>query len=110
MSAALAVTGDTFETEVIKSEMPVLVDFWATWCPPCRLIAPTVDAVAQDFAGKAKVLKVDTDAEQELSEKYNITSIPTLLFFKDGKVAETLMGGNVAKKTIADTLERLIGS
>ena len=109
MSKAAAVTKADFDKEVIQSDVPVLVDFWAVWCGPCRMIAPHVDAVAEEFAGKAKVYKVDTDAESEIAGQYNIMSIPTLLFFKDGKVADQLVGA-VPKSEIANRLNRLVSN
>ncbi len=109
MSKAAAVTTADFEKEVIESDVPVLVDFWAVWCGPCRMIAPHVDAVAEEFAGKAKVFKVDTDAESDIAGRYNIMSIPTLLFFKDGKVADQLVGA-VPKSEIANRLNKLVSN
>jgi thioredoxin 1 len=106
MSNASAVTGSNFEQEVLKSTVPVVVDFWAVWCNPCKMIAPTLDAVAADFAGRAKVLKVNVDEEQDIAQKYNIRSIPTLLFFKDGKVTDQIVGVQ-SKQVIADKLQKL---
>lgn len=107
MSAAAAVTTADFEKEVLQSDVPVLVDFWAVWCGPCRMIAPHVDAVAEEFAGKAKVFKVDTDTDPDIGTKYGIMSIPTLLFFKNGQVADQVIGA-VPKKEIAERLNKLI--
>ena|ERR1051326_1407619 len=109
MSAAVAVTAADWDKEVLQSDVPVLVDFWAVWCGPCRMIAPHVDAVAEEFAGKAKVFKVDTDTEQDLGTKYGIMSIPALLFFKNGQVADQLVGA-VPKSEIARRLNNLIDS
>lgn len=109
MSKAAAVTTADFEKEVLQSDVPVLVDFWAVWCGPCRMIAPHVDAVAEEFAGKAKVFKVDTDAEQKIATDYNVMSIPTLIFFKDGKVADQLIGA-VPKSEIANRLNKLVSN
>lgn len=91
---ALQITGNNFEAEVLQSPVPVLVDFWATWCGPCRMVSPIVDQIAEETAGSAKVCKVDVDADanQELVSRFNIRSIPTLLFFKNGKLADTLVG------------------
>ena len=91
---ALQITGNNFETEVLQSPVPVLVDFWATWCGPCRMVSPIVDQIAVETAGSAKVCKVDVDddANQELVSRFNIRSIPTLLFFKNGKLTDTLVG------------------
>ena len=81
-----------FSTEVLQSKQPVLVDFWATWCPPCKVFGPIVDEVADAYHGKAKVGKVDVDHNQALAAKYNIRSIPTSLLFVDGQVVETFNG------------------
>jgi len=108
MSKAAAITAADFDKEVLQSDVPVLVDFWAVWCGPCRMVAPHVDAVAEEFAGKAKVFKVDTDAEGEIASRYGIMSIPTLLFFKGGKVADQIVGA-VPKSEIVSRLNRLIG-
>lgn len=91
---ALQITGNNFEAEVLQSPVPVLVDFWATWCGPCRMVSPIVDQIAEETAGSAKVCKVDVDADanQELVSRFNIRSIPTLLFFKNGKLTDTLVG------------------
>jgi thioredoxin 1 len=90
----VAVTDTTFDGEVTGSKGLVLVDFWATWCGPCRMIAPTLDALAKDYAGKIKVAKLDVDANQQTAMKYNVRSIPTLVFFKDGKHVDTLVGAH----------------
>jgi thioredoxin 1 len=85
-------TEAAFEADVLKSETPVLVDFWAEWCGPCRMLGPTIDAVADSFAGKAKVGKLNVDQEMGIAQRYNIRGIPALLLFKDGKVAGQLVG------------------
>ena len=82
----------TFEQEVLKSELPVLVDFWAPWCGPCRIIAPVVEAIAAERAGKLKVVKLNVDDNPATSQKYGITGIPTLILFKGGDVKETVIG------------------
>lgn len=92
MSAAQAVTADNFEEEVVKSEIPVMVDFWAEWCGPCKALTPTVDAIAEEYAGKMKVLKLDVQTEAAVASKYGVSSIPTLLVFKAGEVAERIVG------------------
>ncbi len=85
-------TDTNFETEVLKSSTPVLVDFWAEWCGPCRMIAPMIDKVADEFAGKIKVGKVDTDANRDIALKYKINNIPTLILFKDGQESQRFVG------------------
>ncbi len=107
MSNATALSSTDFEHEVLKSDVPVLIDFWAPWCGPCKMIAPHVDAIAADYSGRVKVLKVNIDDEREITERYNIMSIPTLLFFKDGKVVDQVVGA-VSKGAISDRLETLL--
>jgi thioredoxin 1 len=85
-------TDATFDQEVIKCDKPVLVDFYADWCAPCRMMAPIVDELANDYVGKAKVCKLDTDAQREAAGKFGISSIPTLILFKGGKVAKQFVG------------------
>jgi thioredoxin 1 len=85
-------TDATFESDVLSSEVPVLVDFWAEWCGPCRMMGPTVDQVATDYAGKVKVGKVDVDSNQGVAARYGIRGIPTLLLFKGGKVVDQKVG------------------
>ncbi len=92
MSNAKSVTDADFETEVLKSNTPVLVDFWAPWCGPCRAVAPAVDAIANEFAGKVKVVKLNTDEEQQVAIKYGVGSIPTLMVFKNGEMVERVLG------------------
>lgn len=88
----LTFTDDNFETEVLKSNVPVLVDFWAAWCGPCRMIAPIVEDLADEYEGKLKVGKLDVDANQQTAIKYGVRSIPTVLILKDGEVKETIIG------------------
>src|SRR5260370_39975366 len=90
--AVMTVTDATFEQDVLKSEQPVLVDFWAVWCGPCRAIAPIVDGVAQTYAGKLKVAKVDVDRNAATPSRYGIRGIPAIRFFKGGKVAGQVVG------------------
>lgn len=85
-------TDANFDAEVIKSGTPVLVDFWAEWCMPCRMLTPTIEAVADEFAGKVKVGKVDTDSNREIAVKYQINAIPTVILFKGGQVAKKFVG------------------
>src|SRR5206468_6020017 len=81
-----------FDAEVLKSEQPVLVDFWAEWCMPCRMLAPTIEKLATDYSGKVKVGKVDTDSNRDISVKYGISAIPTVILFKGGQVAQKFVG------------------
>ena len=101
-------TDENFEDEVLNADQPVLVDFWATWCGPCRQIAPIVEDLADEFEDRAKVGKVDVDENPQVAQQYGVRSIPTLLFFKEGEVQETLVGTS-GKKPLKDTLEELAG-
>jgi len=103
------VSDATFETEVLQSTTPVLVDFWAGWCGPCKALAPVVDEVAQQYAGKLKVMKMDVDHNASTPMRYGIRGIPALLFFKGGKVADQIVG-YVPKETIEKTVSRVIGA
>jgi thioredoxin 1 len=85
-------TDDTFEQEVLKSDIPVLVDFFAEWCGPCKMLAPVIEELAKEYEGKWKIGKLDVDASYQTAAKYSVQSIPTLLFFKDGKVVDSVMG------------------
>jgi thioredoxin 1 len=85
-------TDQNFEAEVLKSTDPVLVDFWAEWCPPCRMLTPTIEKLATDYAGKVKVGKVDTDSNRDVSIKYGIMSIPTVILFRNGEVTKKFVG------------------
>ena len=90
--AILELTDDNFEQEVLKSQTPVLVDFWAEWCMPCRMIAPTIEKLAEQYKGKVKVGKVDTDANRDTSLKFEISAIPTIILFKEGEVVQKFVG------------------
>ncbi len=107
MSEVIHFTDATFENEVLKSDLPVLVDFWATWCAPCRLIAPHVEAIAKEYAGKVKVGKVDVDNNQNVARQLGIRSIPTLMIFKDGQVVGNIVGA-VPKSKIEEHLQSVL--
>ena len=101
----LEMTDTNFDAEVLQSDKPVLVDFWAVWCGPCKMIAPTVEEIAKEYDGKLKVGKVDVDHNQAVAQKFGIRSIPTLLIFKGGKVVEQV-GGAVPKKALIDKITK----
>jgi thioredoxin 1 len=103
----LVVSDATFEQEVLKSSQPVLVDFWAVWCGPCKAIAPVVDSLATTYAGKLKVAKVNVDENSATPSRFGIRGIPTLLFFKDGKVADQVVG-YVPQNVIEEKVQRLL--
>jgi len=101
-------TDNNFEDEVLDADEPVLVDFWATWCGPCRQIAPIVEDLADEFEGRATVGKVDVDENPQTAQEYGVRSIPTILFFKDGEVQEQLVGVS-DKRSLTKKLESLVG-
>jgi thioredoxin 1 len=103
----ITITDDNFEVEVAKSEKPVLIDFWATWCGPCRMIAPIMEELAVEYEGKVKIGKVDVDENQQTAIKFGVRSIPTLLIFKDGKLKDTIIGA-VPKSQIVTKLNAAI--
>ncbi len=103
MSNAVAVSGAEFDAKVLQSEVPVLVDFWAPWCGPCRRVGPELDAVSVELAGKAVIAKVNVDDESDLAAKYNIQSIPAMLIFKGGKVVDQIVGA-VPRTIISEKL------
>ncbi|PYV29664.1 MAG: thioredoxin [Acidobacteria bacterium] len=98
-------TDQNFEEEVLKSDRPVLVDFWAEWCGPCRMVAPAVEAIAQEYDGRAKIGKLNVDENQSVMGRYNIRSIPTLLIFKNGQIQEQIVGAT-SKDRIAKLLQK----
>lgn len=107
MSKAIELNDSNFEEVVLKSDKPVLVDFWAEWCGPCRMVGPVVEEIAGEYGEKAVVGKIDVDANQDLSVKYGIRSIPALLFFKDGEVVDNVIGA-VPKNVLTEKLEAQI--
>ncbi len=105
MSNLLELTEANFEQEVLQSDIPVLIDFWAVWCGPCKMVAPVVEEISREYAGKLKVVKVDVDNNRQTAAKYNIRSIPTIMLFKDGDVAEVMVGA-VPKATILSKITK----
>ncbi len=106
--AEMIFTDQNFQTEVLNEKTkPVLVDFWAVWCGPCRMLAPTVEEIAGEYAGRLKVLKLNTDENQEIASRYQIMGIPTLLFFKGGNVVDKVVGV-VAKRQIKERVDALL--
>ena len=107
-ASTVEITDINFESEVLKSTVPVLIDFWAAWCGPCRALAPTVEAVADQYKGRVKVGKLDVDANGATSSRFNIRGTPTLLLFKDGQVKEQIVGA-VGKEVITKALDKHLG-
>lgn len=107
MTKPVEFTDSNFETEVVGSDTPVLVDFWAEWCGPCKMVAPVVEEIASEYEGKLKVGKLDVDSNQQVAFKYGIRGIPTLLIFKDGRVVEQIVGA-VPKPQITSKLEKVL--
>ena len=99
------VSNDTFENDVLNSDQPVLVDFWAEWCGPCRMIAPVLEQLAESMDGKVQIAKLNVDENQEVASNYQVSSIPTLILFKDGQVADRVMGA-LPKATLEQFIER----
>ncbi len=107
MVATAEVTDSSFQQEVLDSEFTVLVDFWAPWCGPCRMVAPVVEEISEQYEGQVKVVKVNTDENPNVASQYGIRSIPTLMIFKDGQRVDMVVGA-VPKTTLANTLEKYL--
>ena len=105
MGNALEFTDSNFQSEVLESKVPVLVDFWAPWCGPCRMVAPVVEEIASQYEGQVKVVKVNTDENPQVASQYGIRSIPTLMIFKGGQKVDMVVGA-VPKTTLSQTLEK----
>ncbi len=103
----VTLTDSSFENEVLNSSQPVLVDFWATWCGPCRAISPIIEELAGQYDGKVKIAKLDVDENQGTASKYNVRSIPTILFFQNGKVVDQIVG-SVPKSALEGRLNTLL--
>ena len=104
----IEITDSNFDSEVLQSDKPVLVDFWAEWCMPCRMLAPTIDELADEYEGKVKVGKLDTDANRDVSMKYGISAIPTIILFKNGEVEKKFVG-MTPKSEFASALDEAAG-
>lgn len=103
----LHLKGDTFDKEVMESKIPVIVDFWASWCHPCMMIAPVVEELSRDYAGRVKVAKVEVDEAAEISSRFNVMNIPTLIIFRDGKETDRIIGVS-SKDEIIRRLEKIL--
>jgi thioredoxin 1 len=108
MSNEIEITEANFEKEVIQSDVPVLIDFWAPWCGPCRMVAPIVEEIANEYSGKVKVGKINTDDNQMVAAKYGVMSIPTLMIFKSGEVVDRIIGAQ-PKDAITSKIDPLLG-
>lgn len=107
MSELLQVTDETFETEIMKADVPAMVDFWAEWCGPCRMVGPVVEELAAQYKGKIKIAKMDVDKNRNTPARFGIRNIPTLIFVKGGEVAQTIIGAQ-PKSSIEDELKKLL--
>lgn len=108
MSAPIELTDDNFEAEVLKSDKPVLVDFWAVWCGPCRIVSPIVEEIGKEYEGKLKVGELNVDNNSRIASQYGIMSIPSLLFFKAGQVVDQVVGA-VPKQQLTDKVDKILG-
>ena len=108
MSAPIELTDDNFEAEVLKSDKPVLIDFWAAWCGPCRMVSPIVEEISKEYEGKLKVGKINVDDNSKVASQYGIMSIPSLLFFKGGQVIDQVVGA-VPKQQLTDKVDKILG-
>ena len=106
MGAAVTFTQENFETEVLKSDKPVLVDFWAPWCGPCKMIGPLIDQIAMEQSGRFVIGKLNVDEAPQVASKFGVSSIPALFVFKGGKVADKFLGANTRKDQLVGALER----
>ncbi len=107
MSTPLNITDDQFDKEVLQSDVPVVVDFWATWCGPCKMIAPILEEVAGEYSEKVKIVKIDVDSNSATAAKHNIMSIPSLLFFKNGEVVDQVVGA-IPKAQLTARLDKIV--
>lgn len=109
MSNVNAVTSGTFETEVVGATLPVVVDFWAEWCQPCKMLSPVLDKISESYAGKLKVVKCNVDENQDIAAKYGVMSIPNLIFFKDGQVVNQAVG-YMNESQLSSKIEEVLAS
>ncbi len=107
MADLLQVTDGNFDKEIVKADIPAMVDFWAEWCGPCKMVGPTVEALAKEYEGKIKIAKMNVDENRETPAKFGIRNIPTLILFKDGEVAQTIVGAQ-PKSHLEEELKKLL--